>query len=90
MEDGVLETCRQGLKLLEELGHVVEEITPPYSAEKLWESWTTLRSWAVSDKLLALYENRATREDLKPGAIWEIERGRALSADAIGRAHHVQ
>lgn len=90
MEDGVQETCAQGLTLLQELGHVVEVVKPPFSAAELWDSWTTLRSWAVADKLGILYNTPITRDDLKPAAIWEIEQGRALSPDAIRRAHHVQ
>ncbi len=90
MEDGVLETCQQGLALLEELGHSIEEMKPPFSAEALWESWIALRSWSVAGKMAALYENGKTRDALKPEAIWEIELGLALTNAEIRRASAIR
>ena len=61
----------------------MEAIDLPFDAEMLWESWTTLRHWAVAGNLGALYVAPATRERLKPEAQWEVERGLALSAQDI-------
>ncbi len=86
MEAGVLEAAAAGVTRFEEMGCHVEEIAPPFDAAALWEAWITLRSWAVAARLGPVYDQPAMREQLKPEAIWEIERGRALSGDDIRRA----
>jgi amidase len=59
------------------LGCVVEPVTPPFSAEAMWDSWITLRSWQVATGLSPLLAQGAA---LKDTAIWEIERGLGFSA----------
>ena len=86
MEEGVLDHCAAQLARFADLGCVVEELAPPFSAAALWDSWTTLRSFAVAASLGALYDQPATRDALKDTAIWEIERGRALTATQVQRA----
>lgn len=88
MEAGVLETCQQALDLLVELGHTVITMGPPFAAEELWESWTTLRSWATADKLGPFLN--AHPDELKPEVVWEIERGLSLTNEAIRCASTVQ
>ena len=90
MEDGVLALCQNGLNTLEQLGHDVVALDPPFSAEALWSSWITLRSWAVAEKLRPIYEDPAKRDMLKPEAIWEIERGRAMSGHEVFRASEIR
>jgi len=81
MEAGVLAAAEAAVRRLEALGHVVETVAPPFDAGRLWESWTTLRSWAVDGSLGAL-----DMEALKPEARWEVARGMALSAAEVQRA----
>ncbi|WP_029058574.1 amidase [Stappia stellulata] len=82
-EDGILDLVGNGLTRLVELGAQVEETGPGFAPERIWQSWCDLRSWRVAAKLGALYDAPATRDKLKPAAIWEIERGRALSQAEI-------
>ena len=49
-----------------------------------------LQSWRVAGKLGGLYEAAATRDKLKPAAIWEIERGRALMPARLEEASVVR
>lgn len=86
MEAGLLECCETALPRMQELGFQVEPVAPPFDSGKLWDAWIALRSWAVAGGSAALYENAATRKLLKPEAIWEIERGMALSAMDVHRA----
>ncbi|MFC2968767.1 amidase [Acidimangrovimonas pyrenivorans] len=86
MEPGILELCEDALKVFERLGCAVEPVAPPFPAEKLWQSWTTLRSWAVAARLGLHHADPKRRARLKPEAIWEIERGLALSAMEVHRA----
>jgi len=85
MEAGVLAAAEAAVQRLVALGHVVEVVTPPFDAGRLWESWITLRSWAVAASLGAL-----DMAALKPEAVWEVERGTALSAAEVQRASVVR
>lgn len=90
MEEGILELCETALDVLEKAGAVIEPIEAPFSREAMWESWTTLRSWVVAAELGPLLDNPATAGRIKPEAVWEIERGRALSALDVHRASMIR
>jgi amidase len=62
---------------------VVEDVPPPFDAEKMWDSWVTLRSWTVAAGLQPL---QGKSEALKDSAQWELERGLALSAMQVHEA----
>jgi len=84
MEAGILEQSETALKVFEELGAIVEPVAPPFSADAMWDSWTTLRSWQVGAGLAPLLaEGKA---QLKDTAIWEIERAQSMSALEVHRA----
>ncbi len=83
MEDGVLATCETALEVFEDLGCIVDSVAPPFPAERLWDSWITLRSWQVGAGYADMLDQR---DKLKDTAIWEIERGLALSAMDVHRA----
>lgn len=77
MEEGIIDISEDALTVLESLGCVVEPVAPPFSAESIWQSWIDLRSWQVAGGLAPLL---AAGAPLKDSAVWEIERGLALSA----------
>jgi amidase len=83
-EAGILELCEEALRALEALGCIVEPVAPPFSAAALWDSWTTLRAFAVAARLGEAY--RKSPEALKPEAVWEVEKGLALSGQEIQAA----
>jgi len=85
-EDGILPLCENALEVFRGLGCGVEPLSPPFSRDALWDSWTTLRSFSVATGLAPLMDNQETRGQLKPEAIWEAERGLALSAMEVQRA----
>jgi len=87
-EPGILDLCESAVQVLEELGHTVQIMSPPFSAEGLWESWTLLRSWTISSKLSPLLKH--PHDMLKPELHWEIERGLAARADDIQRASAIR
>ena len=86
MEPGVLSLCEAALSVLQDLGHEVVEMPPPFAADALWDAWITLRSFVVAEKFSPLYMDPAKRDLLKPEAIWEIERGLAMSAGEVHAA----
>ncbi len=85
-EPGILETCEGALKIFGDAGCIMEHVAPPFPAEKLWLSWTTLRAMLNAGKRRALYDDPARRAMLKPEMIWEIEQGLTLTAAQVYQA----
>ncbi|MFN3647389.1 MAG: amidase [Gemmobacter sp.] len=88
MENGILSLCRNALDDFPDA--TVEDVPPPFAAARLWDSWTTLRSWAVAARLGVFHADAGRRALLKPEAIWEIERGLSFSAMQVHRASVVR
>jgi amidase len=86
MEAGLLPLCESALATFGTLGVAVEPIAPPHPAEALWDSWTALRSFSVATRLGPLWSDPAKRARLNAQALFEIDRGRALSALDLQRA----
>ncbi|WP_454056509.1 amidase [Cupriavidus sp. Marseille-Q8015] len=80
MEDGILPLCEAALAAFPAMGIDVEAIQPPFPAEKIWQTWLVHRHFSVGNARMALYRNAATRAQLKPEAIWEIEGALPLTA----------
>ena len=84
-EPGVLTLCETALSALEAQGVVVEPCMPDYSMASLWDTWITLRSWALQG-LKPFYDKPESRALLKPEVVWEIERGMQVGAADVSRA----
>jgi len=82
----VLDLDRSALSAFEAIGARVEWDRPRFDMGKVWRDWLTLRAWMTASNLRPLYDEPAHRALLKPEAIWEVERGLALSADQVTAA----
>jgi len=89
-EGGLLDLSADALAQMGELGHQITPMAAPFNADAIWDSWITLRSFAVAGGARALHEDPGTRAMLKTAAIWEIERGLALSAMDVQRASEIR
>jgi len=78
----VLEICRQAAEAFAGQGISVEEACPDFSGAL--ETFQTLRAASFAANMGPLL--REHRDKLKPEVIWNIEKGMALNADAIGQA----
>ena len=85
-EDGIADISQDALRQMEGMGHKVESLAAPFDAEEMWRSWTDLRSFAVAGGLGVIHADAAKRAYLKPAAVWEIERGLAMTAMDVHRA----
>ena len=85
-EPGVLECGQAALSTFREIGCTVEAAMPAFDMERLWRDWLTLRALTVAAALRPLYDAPAYRARLKPEAVWEVERGLALTADQVTAA----
>jgi amidase len=90
MEPGILDLCEAGLQVFADMGATVEAIAPPFPAEKLWQSWITLRAMLNAGGMKALYDAPEKRAQIKAESIWEIEQGRDLSAQAVYEASTIR
>ena len=86
MDGGVLDVSESALTQMGELGVRVEALQAPFDRDALWQAGTTLRSWAIAGGLGAIHADPVQRDHLKNTAVWEIERGLALSAMDVHRA----
>ena len=86
MEPGILEICQSALRQMEVMGAIVEEVSPPFPAEKLWHAWVTLRAMLNANAFRDRYDDPSKRALIKPETIWEIEQGLTLSAQAVHEA----
>ena len=89
MEAGVLELCESSLASLESEGVIIEPCMPQFDMTDLWQCWLDLRHWGRNG-MRSLYDNPATRAQLKPELIWEIENSLTLTAAEIYRAGSVR
>ena len=89
-EPGLIDTCRVALRHFADIGCTVEEVLPVFDLERLWRAWLDLRSFSIAGANGALYDDPAKRALLKPEAMWEIKRGRALSAMQLYDAARVR
>jgi amidase len=89
-EPGILDLCREGLRALECIGCIVEETTPGFDPETVWNAWRTLRAWQAGAGLADLYADPKKRALMKPEAQWEVEQGFGVSAFDIAKASTVR
>jgi amidase len=82
-DNGIMDISERAVEDLRALGADVTAIDAPFSMDALWESWITLRSWTVASGAGVFYDDPEKRDLLKPAAIWEIERGFAMSAREV-------
>ena len=85
-EDEIAEISTAALAQMGGLDTQIIEIKAPFDMGAIWDSWITLRSFAIAGGHAATYANPDQRSHLKPAALWEIERGLAMSAMEVHRA----
>lgn len=86
MEPGVLATCERALEAFRAAGMQVDAARLAEPADAMWRTAVTLRQWSVGADLQAFYDDPAKRRLMKPEAIWEVERGMALSGPELVKA----
>jgi amidase len=90
MEEGILPLCEQALQKFSALGCYIENVVPDFDPDKLWRCWLVLRQWAIVGGLGVFFRDPKSRNQIKPEAIWEVERGLALSAMDVHEANIVR
>ena len=83
MDPGLLDVGEQALRHFSAVGCEVEPVKIAFDLEALWQAWIDLRSFTIANTQAALYRQPATRDLLKPEAVWEIERGLRLTGEQV-------
>jgi amidase len=79
MDEGVLDTCADALRHLQEGGAIVEGAKLGTSPEAQWETWLTWRRALVGPRVTPLIGMPGAREKIKSEALWEYEHSLGLS-----------
>ncbi|MGI9391840.1 MAG: amidase [Boseongicola sp.] len=82
-EKGILETSGVALDSMAAAGAKIEHLDAPFPQPDMWRAWETLRAWLVSAEIKDDYNDPNKREQMKSTALWEVERGLAVTADNI-------
>ena len=82
-EPGILELCESGLHTLAGLGCSVEPAMFAMEPARVWDAWLVWRSFLIAAGLVPLLTDETKRELMKPEALWEIDRGLALTVPQI-------
>lgn len=85
-DPGVIATCRDALRHLEEAGAVVEEVPLGFDPGRIWETWLTWRRAIAGPRVGALMHLPGAKEKIKPEAQWEYECSLGLSYMDFRRA----
>ncbi|HEX2539631.1 MAG TPA: amidase [Caldimonas sp.] len=80
MEPGILDVCGEALARLEGIGARVEPLSLGFAPERIWTAWQTLRHWFVNARVATALKTPGHRDLVKPEALWEHDRGAALTA----------
>lgn len=91
VEDGVLPVCEQALRRLEADGAVVEPARLDVDLPALWQAWLLWRRALVAPSVAAaLAQPGATRDQVKPDALWEYDQAQGLLMTDFMRAAQVR
>ncbi len=78
-EPGILDVCEAALQRMADAGAAVEPLALGFSADQLWDAWLVWRRALVAPGVAAVLATPGAREQIKPEALWEHDRGSHLS-----------
>jgi amidase len=92
LEPGIAEACERALRGLAGAGAVVEPLTSlGVDLDRVWQAWLVWRRMLVAPRVAAaLALPGASREQIKPDALWEHDQAQSLSANEFTRASEMR
>jgi amidase len=85
-EQGILDTCEQGLRRLESLGCAVQPLQLGTTPDAVWQAWLVWRRALVASRIAPFLLNPKNRELIKPEALWEFDQAAKLTGSDFLRA----
>ncbi|HSW23440.1 MAG TPA: amidase, partial [Burkholderiaceae bacterium] len=92
LEPGIAQACEQSLRVMANDGAVIEPLSSiGIHLDRVWQAWLVWRRMLVAPRVgAALALPGATREQIKPEALWEYDQAQALQAVELMRASEVR
>jgi len=92
LEPGIAAVCERALRVMADAGAIVEPLsTIGVDLDRVWQAWLVWRRMLVAPRVgTALALPGATREQIKPEALWEFDQAQALSATEFMRASEMR
>ena len=78
-ENEIKDLCEIFLKNLENHQFKIEDLSPKFNSQIIWESWVNLRSLSLKNDFYEIFRDKNKVDFLKPEIMWEIERALSLS-----------
>jgi amidase len=85
-EAGVLDLCRAALRSFETLGCIVEDATPDFPPQRVWNAFVKIRAHQQGGPLRAIYADPAKRALMNEQAQYEVETFLKLSPSDVVEA----
>jgi amidase len=88
LEPGLLSACERALQAMADAGAIVEPLSSlGLDLDRVWQAWLVWRRLLVTPRVAAaLALPGATREQVKPDALWEYDEAQSLNATDFMRA----
>jgi len=92
LEPGIAAACEQALRAMADGGAIVEPLGAiGVDLERVWQAWLVWRRMLVAPRVgAALAMPGATRDAIKPEALWEYDQAQALKAVDFARASEMR
>ena len=92
LEPGIAAACENALRTMADAGAVVEPVSSlGVDLDRVWQAWLVWRRMLVAPRVAAaLALPGATREQIKPEALWEYDQAQSLSATEFMRASEMR
>jgi amidase len=78
LEAGLLPVCEQALQTFAQAGANVQRIALGFDPAAVWETWLVWRRALIASRLAPFVQAPGAREQIKPEALWEYDRGMDL------------
>jgi amidase len=92
LERGIADVCERALGLMAAEGALVEPVgSIGVDLDRVWQAWLVWRRMLVAPRVgAALTQPGATRDHIKPEALWEYDQAQALKAVDLARASEMR
>ncbi|HEU5294084.1 MAG TPA: amidase [Burkholderiaceae bacterium] len=92
LEAGIAPVCEQALHAMADGGAIVEPLDAiGVDLERVWQAWLVWRRMLVAPRVgAALAMPGATRDQIKPEALWEYDQAQSLKAVDFARASEMR
>ena len=87
LEPGIAALCESALQRCESEGAQVEALKPNFDANAVWQAWLVWRRALVAPRIAPLLQHdAASRERIKPEALWEHDQAQGTNVMDLMRA----